>query len=1340
MFEDIFSKLNIKDKATLILITLFEVSDDDARMVRALVKDITDASKYDFSSSLQVLNRYGLAVPGTYNWRNYCYNYSLNPYYLIPSMIYLAEHEQKLTSRIVKGADFLKPTNLQKVLWKFVISDFTEVMSPKTIGTTLKDNEIAIFSYLDDERFEPLVMCLDEETFCSCVNHKIDLFFENESLYDTTYLRRLLDRFPVSGSAATFRRYVGLLDLYDYMAHGIRPDRLLADDRGHQWIAALHEMYQGNYNKALGHVKMSLTLMNTKGRVRPTRRSYFDYVILNFFYVLIARLTDTDESKQRASAMIKAGNKSETSMGRTLFSIIYNQITDKQIPPLLRMLEHSSARVEKSLVSLMEGYVGCKAEKIFSPSWLILQHEIRSYVSIAEEETEKANAAYGPQGALSRLYRKKEWEHVLDELMAQSQGSGDKPRKEDRIAYIMRNTRASYATPKLQTVLKSGAWSAGRNISHFDFEQGTVKAMTDADRRIAAASHRHYDYGDITLECVLPEMTSESRLYVGTTAPYTLVEVTEEAPYITLVREDSHFRVVSNVPVDQTDEEIIITHRGAASINFLQLHESQRIYYQRMLQLGTFPLEAESQLKAFLATVGGKLEVNSDLIAGGSTLPIAAGSPQLIMQMRPQGKDLYVVALFTRPLEGGHKRCVPGEGDSIVIDQDEEGKRTRVERDVEKEKENLSHFVNACHIKGLEKGIVEIDTMSLLPLITYAQENGERMACEWPEGASLRIKKRQQSAWNGMISKNENGWFEIEGSVEVDADRMMSMAQLLDLVGKAHGRYIKLGEGEFLELSESLQKQLLSLNAIASRSHGHLQVSPFSAALLGADVVDGELQIDMAEELKAIRQRIVDASTYKPRVPKSLQAQLRPYQKEGYEWISRLNKWGAGALLADDMGLGKTVQTIAFLLAKQAEGPALVVAPASVAPNWKTELEKFAPSLHVEFLNFAADRKQVIKDAKKGDVVVTTYGLLLSVKASITKKQWTTVCLDEAHIVKNRGAKTSAVAMQLKGNYRIMLTGTPVQNHLAELWNLFQFVNPGLLGGFDDFNHRFITPIEQQGDKEAQHQLDRLIKPFMLRRTKDKVAKELPEKEEIYQHVQLSKDEETVYELMRQRAETMLMAEQGRSVSVATLAEITRLRQCSCDARLIEEGKKIMGKKAGSKIEALVELLETIIDGLTQDNEGHLQGGVLVFSQFTSYLALIQEALKKSKIPYLYIDGTVDIKQRARLVKEFQDGACPVFLISLKAGGLGLNLTRANYVIHMDPWWNPAIEAQATDRAHRIGQQQAVTVYHLIAEGTIEEKIQRLHEQKQELVRGVLEGADQSHKLTGEQLLQMVKG
>ena len=696
--------------------------------------------------------------------------------------------------------------------------------------------------------------------------------------------------------------------------------------------------------------------------------------------------------------------------------------------------------------------------------------------------------------------------------------------------------------------------------------------------------------------------------------------------------------------------------------------------------------------------------------------------------MRPQGKEAYIVSIFCRPLADGRAQCIPGEGSSVIFDITG-ATRVCVERDLEKERINYYNLVNGVEDTLPPEKTFQVDAFGLLPILDFIREQGEDSpyVLEWPEGHKLRLNHRYTaSQWNASLKKNKNGWFEMEGSVQLDENTKISVADLLDLIGQSRNRFIRLGENEYIALSERLHRQLMSLDALASRQRGHLQMSAFSAALLDTSMVDGELHLEVDPELIEIRKRILDSSEYKPEIPKTLNATLRGYQVEGYQWIARLNSWGAGALLADDMGLGKTIQTITYMLFKANEGPALVVAPASVAPNWKTEIEKFAPSLNVSILNFTTNRSTCISDAKAGDVIICTYGLLLSVKTEITQKEWITVVLDEAHVIKNRGAKTSGVAMQLKSKYRVMLTGTPVQNHLGELWNLFQFVNPGLLGSYEDFSRRFIAPIEVAKDKDRQQQLDRIVHPFMLRRTKEKVLDELPEKTEIYQTVNLSPEEMAVYEIIRERAQKMLESEDPDKVSVNALAEITRLRQASCSAQLVEKNWK--GKS--SKIEALIEALEPIIES---------GDAALVFSQFTSFLAIVQKALEKANIPYLYIDGSIPVKERQKLVEQFQAGECPVFVISLKAGGLGLNLTRANYVFHLDPWWNPAIEQQATDRAHRIGQHNAVTVYHFLSSGTIEEKIKRLHEQKRDLAENILEGTDMSGKITGRELLEMIK-
>ena len=539
-----------------------------------------------------------------------------------------------------------------------------------------------------------------------------------------------------------------------------------------------------------------------------------------------------------------------------------------------------------------------------------------------------------------------------------------------------------------------------------------------------------------------------------------------------------------------------------------------------------------------------------------------------------------------------------------------------------------------------------------------------------------------------------------------------------------HQMYILMGYNEFITISTQLSRIIKRLDTVTTENRSHLQIAPAAVSLLGDLLDDTSLNIKRNETMDALRQRIEACSKKIPVVPKTLQAQLRDYQEEGFEWMSRLTAWGAGVCLADDMGLGKTVQTIALLLEQSENGASLIVAPSSVVPNWRNELQRFAPTLNLTILNQSEDRSKDIKEAKAGDIIITTYGLLNIQQDDLTGREWNVVCLDEAHTIKNANTKMSKAAMLLKAQHKVILTGTPIQNHLAELWNLFQFINPGLLGSAEQFRKKFILPIEGDNDKARQSQLRRLISPFLLRRTKAEVIDELPAKNEIKLPVELSSEEMAMYEVKRRETEAKIL--ENKADKVSTLAEITHLRQMACSCSLVDKKWKL----PSSKVLAFIDLAESLNDSGNR---------ALVFSQFTSFFEEVRKAMDKAKLPYLYLDGSTPMAMREKLVKEFQTGKCPFFLISLKAGGLGLNLTGANYVVHLDPWWNPAIEQQATDRAYRIGQQQDVTVYHLISQHTIEEKILRLHKTKRNLSDSLLEGSDISHALTQEELLELLQ-
>jgi SNF2 family DNA or RNA helicase len=449
-------------------------------------------------------------------------------------------------------------------------------------------------------------------------------------------------------------------------------------------------------------------------------------------------------------------------------------------------------------------------------------------------------------------------------------------------------------------------------------------------------------------------------------------------------------------------------------------------------------------------------------------------------------------------------------------------------------------------------------------------------------------------------------------------------------------------------------------------------------------------------------------------VPAGLQAILRPYQQAGLAWMQFLREYEFGGILADDMGLGKTIQTLAHILAEKNAGrldaPALVVAPTSLMGNWQLEAARFAPGLRVLLLH-GKERAALFDQIDGTDLVLTTYALLGRDEQSLRRHRYHLLILDEAQYIKNSRSRAAQVACLLNARHRLCLTGTPVQNHLGELWSQFHFLMPGLLGEEKAFNAGFRKPIEQHGDNLRKELLVRRVKPFMLRRTKDKVATELPPKTEIVLPVELAAAQRDLYETVRLAMDRKVRDEIDRKglarSQIVILDALLKLRQVCCDPRLL----KSHTREAGSaKLDTLMELLETLL------SEGR---SVLVFSQFTSMLALIADELRARAVGFTTLTG--DTADRAEPIALFQQGKVKVFLISLKAGGVGLNLTAADTVIHYDPWWNPASENQATDRAWRIGQEQPVFVYKLIARGTLEEKIQDMQRRKGELASALLD-------------------
>ena len=473
--------------------------------------------------------------------------------------------------------------------------------------------------------------------------------------------------------------------------------------------------------------------------------------------------------------------------------------------------------------------------------------------------------------------------------------------------------------------------------------------------------------------------------------------------------------------------------------------------------------------------------------------------------------------------------------------------------------------------------------------------------------------------------------------------------------------------------------------------------------------------------------RLNEMGDLNPKPPSTLQGELRDYQYEGFQWMMRLAHWGAGACLADDMGLGKTIQAIALILARAPQGPTLILAPTSVCINWLEEIQRFAPTLNLHQFG-TGDRQEMIDNAGPFDLIVSSYGLLQTEADRLVTKRWHTLVADEAHAIKNALTKRSKAAMALQADFKLITTGTPIENHLGELWNLFNFINPGLLGSLQNFNHRYAQAIENNKDHELQQRLRKLLRPFILRRLKTDVLTELPPRTEVTLHIELSSGERAFYEALRRDAMDTLLATGDKSEhkQLKILAEIMKLRRACCHPSLVMEGSTL----SSSKLQAFEELVDELLANKHK---------ALVFSQFVGHLSIIRRLLDKKGVSYHYLDGSTPVPKRKIAVNSFQAGEGDLFLISLKAGGTGLNLTAADYVIHMDPWWNPAVEDQASDRAHRMGQMRPVTVYRLVAKDTIEDKIVELHKHKRDLASSLLEGGEVSGKMSVEEMMALIK-
>lgn len=942
-------------------------------------------------------------------------------------------------------------------------------------------------------------------------------------------------------------------------------------------------------------------------------------------------------------------------------------------------------------------------------------------------------AEHGVKPLAQALLREETWQRALAALAqlkpeAMNQVS---PGADQRIAWLLLDhPHLIQLEPREQKLGAKGGWSKGRPVSlkRMAHEQDSLPAMTEQDKRLATCIRKTYDgyYGgseyEINGEKALPYLVGHPAVY-WIDAPDVRIDIAKGEVAL-LLKEKGDLISMSLDPVIGTGNSVLWRKETPTKLTVYSASAELK-QIAGILGAGlTVPVTAKAQLVDVIAAIAPHLAIHSDLPELAAHIANVEANSIIFAHCLPLQEGLRVQMLVRPLLEGSW--YPPGKGAANVLGE-QQGKAVQASRDLKAEAKRLKTIVEACPAfaeaeeKTQEWELTDPEQcLELLSQLRMIPE--ETLQLVWPEGERFRLRANRSLAQMRLTIKKQGEWFVAGGDITLDDGRIFALRELMHLAEGASGRFLKIGENDYLALTASFRKRLDELRSFGEMvGKDGVRINQLAAPVLAEMAAEvGDLQAD--SEWRAQMQKLDALAEFTPQLPTTLQAELRDYQLLGYQWLARLAHWGVGACLADDMGLGKTVQTLALLLDRAPHGPALVVAPISVAMNWQAEVARFAPTLKVRAYN--AERS--LADLGAFDIVIASYGMLQSDAEQFAAQHWHSVVLDEAQVIKNSATKRSQAAMALTADFKMIASGTPVENHLGELWNLFRFINPGLLGSKERFAERYSNPIER-GDKQARAHLKKLIQPFILRRTKTQVLSELPSRTEINLQVLLSDEERHLYEALRQEAmDKIAHMDPADGKAMQVLAEITKLRRFCCNPKLVLKNTTV----SGSKLAVFAETVEELLDNRHK---------ALVFSQFVDHLAIVRAWLDEKGISYQYLDGSTPALERKKRVDAFQAGDGDIFLISLKAGGTGLNLTAADYVIHLDPWWNPAVEDQASDRAHRMGQLRPVTIYRLVTQDTIEEKILALHGEKRDLADSLLDGGDAAGKLDTTALLRLLR-
>ena len=891
-------------------------------------------------------------------------------------------------------------------------------------------------------------------------------------------------------------------------------------------------------------------------------------------------------------------------------------------------------------------------------------------------------------------------------------------------------------TPLLQQAKKRGdGWTKGRRVG-LDNLREHLWLLSDQGRRV-------YDLVRIDTTYYRPTYSMDSvqalKCLVG--SPDVLLdgepaEVQTVAPVVSVVKDKESVRLAvgdSQLGISRfvfSKDCMVHLRSDVGLIQICNASSAQVESLRAIVRMPRIGLDHEAELLATARKLQPILDIELPETVAGKRVD-EEYQPVMLVRSRVDGALDYGLRL--RDTAG--RLLVAGAGQMIrQVEQD--GQAVQYVRSAAREHRLCAQMVEQFSLPTHESfGTIDNFEVALQMLDRlHAAESAGDVEILWDKASEKPLRMlgaiTAQNVSVGISRKRD--WFQLSGSAQV-GDKAIELSDLLSGLHAAgpdsvHGDYVRLGDQGWAKISQKLRKQLKQLHDSVNQDRKTLRFDMTSAPAI-RDLLAQDVEMKATAAWTQCLKRLEKAERLEPVLPQGLQAELRDYQVDGFKWLRRLAEWGVGGVLADDMGLGKTLQTLAVILDRASLGPTLVIAPTSVGSNWVREAQRFAPSLDV-FLYRETDRADFLQQIGPNSLVICSYGLALRDAEAIAKVQWASLVLDEAQAIKNSRSKTSTAIANIPADWKLALTGTPVENHLGELWSLFHVVSPGVLGGWEQFRRRFAAPIEKDNDEQRRMALRDRLRPFLLRRTKEEVLKDLPPCTESTIYVEMSDAERKMYDQVRLSAlgeiDEMAKLPDVKDQRFRILALLTRMRQLACSPRLVHETWTARSSKTQQLCDTLHELRQ----------EGHR---VLVFSQFVQHLSLIRQMLEEEGISYVYLDGSTEAKKRQELVDEFQNGTADVFLISLKAGGTGLNLTAADYVIHMDPWWNPAVEDQATDRAHRIGQDKPVMVYRLVSQGTIEEEILKLHDSKRDLVAGIMEGAQAAAKLSTDDLISLLR-